>query len=160
MINEIIFQKRFHKLCTYTIGLELNDLAITIKDIALESGYAVSTVSRVINNHPEVSEKARNTIMEIVSKRGFVPNAIAQQLPKRKNQLVGIVVKGTENLFFSHLVEKMEQSLFSKGYFTVVIHLSEGENEMELAHAISVLTSIRGIFSWEGQQKTLASRLT
>ena len=39
---------------------------MTIKDIAKESGYAVGTVSRVLNNHPDVSEKARKTIMAVV----------------------------------------------------------------------------------------------
>ena len=39
---------------------------MTIKDIAKESGYAVGTVSRVLNNHPDVSEKARETILAVV----------------------------------------------------------------------------------------------
>ena len=42
---------------------------MTIKDIAKESGYAVGTVSRVLNNHPDVSEKARETILAVVEKR-------------------------------------------------------------------------------------------
>ena len=44
---------------------------MTIKDIARESGYAVGTVSRVLNNHPDVSEKARKKIMEVVEKYHF-----------------------------------------------------------------------------------------
>ena len=44
---------------------------MTIKDIAKESGYAVGTVSRVLNNHPDVSEKARRRIMEVVERNGY-----------------------------------------------------------------------------------------
>ena len=53
---------------------------MTIKDIAKESGYAVSTVSRVLNNHPDVSSEAKERIKEIVEKHGFVPNNNARQL--------------------------------------------------------------------------------
>ena len=44
---------------------------MTIKDIARESGYAIGTVSRVLNNHPDVSDKARETIMAVVEKYNF-----------------------------------------------------------------------------------------
>lgn len=121
-------------------------VAITIKDVAMESGYAVSTVSRVLNNHPEVSEKARSRIMQVVNKRGFVPNPIARQLPKRKNQLVSMVVKGHGNLLFLDLVEKMESALFLKGYSMVVKYVSEEENEVESAKELSSATSSSGIF--------------
>ena len=53
---------------------------MTIKDIAKESGYAVGTVSRVLNNHPDVSEKARKTIMEVVERHHFKLNNNAKHL--------------------------------------------------------------------------------
>ena len=55
-------------------------MKITIKDIARESGYAVGTVSRVLNNRPDVSEKARRQIMEVVEKYHFKLNNNAKHL--------------------------------------------------------------------------------
>lgn len=45
---------------------------MTIKDLARGTGYSVGTVSRVLNNHPNVSEKARETILEAVERNGFI----------------------------------------------------------------------------------------
>ena len=44
---------------------------MTIKDIAQEAGYSVGTVSRVLNNHPDVSDKARKKVMAVVKKNHF-----------------------------------------------------------------------------------------
>ena len=51
---------------------------MTIKDIARESGYAVGTVSRVLNNNPRVSEDARRKILAVVAQHGYQPNANAK----------------------------------------------------------------------------------
>ena len=47
---------------------------MTIKDIARLSGYGVSTVSRVLNGHPDVSETARKRVMAVVEEYHFQPN--------------------------------------------------------------------------------------
>ena len=53
---------------------------MTIVDIAKESGYSVTTVSRVLNDRKDVSPEARKKIMEIVEAHGFVPNNNAKRL--------------------------------------------------------------------------------
>ena len=53
---------------------------MTIVDIAKESGYSVSTVSRVLNGRRDVSPTARKKIMEIVDAHQFVPNNNAKHL--------------------------------------------------------------------------------
>ena len=57
---------------------------LTIKDIAKESGYSVSTVSRVLNNRRDVSPEAKKRITEIVAARHFVPNNNAKHLNGEK----------------------------------------------------------------------------
>lgn len=64
-----------------TTELELEPL--TIKDIAREAGYAVGTVSRALNDHPNVSPAAREKILEIVRRHGFQPNAHARRLKQQ-----------------------------------------------------------------------------
>ena len=59
---------------------------MTIKDIARESGYAVGTVSRVLNNHPEVSDTARKKIMEVVDKYHFRLNSNAKHLKQQASK--------------------------------------------------------------------------
>lgn len=56
---------------------------MTIKDIAREAGYAVGTVSRALNDHPNVSPAAREKILEIVRRHGFQPNTHARRLKQQ-----------------------------------------------------------------------------
>ncbi|MBQ5357725.1 MAG: LacI family DNA-binding transcriptional regulator, partial [Oscillospiraceae bacterium] len=78
---------------------------MTIKDLAKKTGYGVATVSRVLNNHPNVSEKARRIIMKAVEESGFELNDNAKQLKQQHATSVLVVVKGTSNEMFGSLVE-------------------------------------------------------
>ena len=53
---------------------------MTIKDIAKESGYAIGTVSRVLNNNPSVSPAARAKILEVIKRYNYQPNSNAKHL--------------------------------------------------------------------------------
>lgn len=81
---------------------------MTIKDIAKESGYAVGTVSRVLNNHPDVSEKARETILAVVEKYHFRLNNNAKHLKQQASKGIAIIVKGSQNMLFASIVERLQ----------------------------------------------------
>lgn len=53
---------------------------ITIKDIAKKCGVGVSTVSRAINNHPDISDETREKILQVIKENNFVPNSTARSL--------------------------------------------------------------------------------
>ena len=53
---------------------------MTIKDIARLSGVGVTTVSRVLNQHPDVSEETRRRVLAVVEEQGFQPNTTARHL--------------------------------------------------------------------------------
>ena len=89
---------------------------VTIKDIAKESGYAISTVSRALNNHPDVSEEAKRRISEIVAERGFVPNSNARQLKRQQAKCIAFIVKGTTNMFFSDMLVELQRRVSESGY--------------------------------------------
>lgn len=84
---------------------------MTIKDLARLSGYSLGTVSRVLNNQPNVSDKARTAILAIAEENGFVLNESAQLLKQQRSNAVLIIVKGTANEMFASMVEQL-QSLF------------------------------------------------
>ena len=58
---------------------------MTIKDLVRLSGYSLGTVSRVLNNQPNVSERARSTILAIAAEHGFELNTSAQSLKQQKS---------------------------------------------------------------------------
>ena len=108
-------------------------MAITIKDIARESGYAVGTVSRVLNNSPDVSDVARAKIMKVVEKHHFELNSNAKHLKQQASNGVAIIVKGSQNMLFASIVEQMQGMLTEKGFACIIYYINETENEVETA---------------------------
>jgi len=106
---------------------------VTIKDLAAKTGYAVATVSRVLNNHPNVSDKARKVIMEAVEESGFQLNANAKQLKQQHATSILVVVKGTSNELFSELVESIQSQIAQTQYPLYVDYLDEDSNEVRRA---------------------------
>ena len=103
---------------------------MTIKDLARLSGYSLGTVSRVLNNQPNVSDKARTAILAIAEENGFVLNESAQLLKQQRSNAVLIIVKGTANEMFASMVEQL-QSLFSRTTHPLIVDfIDEDENEV------------------------------
>ena len=98
-------------------------MAVTIRDIARESGYAVGTVSRVLNHHPDVSETARERVMAVVEAHGFTPNSNARHLKQSVSRSIAIIVKGSSNLLFADMVERAQNRMQSRGFDTAVHYL-------------------------------------
>ncbi len=65
---------------------------VTIHDVAQHAGVSVATVSRVLNNHPSASEKARIAVQAAIEKLGYQPNANAQALAMKNTDTIGVVV--------------------------------------------------------------------
>lgn len=103
---------------------------MTIKDIAKESGYGVGTVSRVLNNNPNVSKKARDRIMEVVNAHNYQPNANARHLKMQAQQGIAIIVKGAQNLLFSSILEKMNPVIEERGYISYVTYIDQDASEI------------------------------
>ena len=71
-----------------------------IKDIAKIAGVGVGTVSRVINNCPDVSEKTRRKVSKIIEKYNYVPNNNARLLKMNDTKNICVFVRGVYNPFF------------------------------------------------------------
>ena len=118
---------------------------MTIKDIAKESGYAVGTVSRVLNNHPDVSEKARKTIMEVVERHHFKLNNNAKHLKQQASSGIAIIVKGSQNMLFASIVEQLQGLIEEKDFACFIYYIGEEENEVEQAESVCLERHPKGI---------------
>ncbi len=103
---------------------------MTIKDLAAKTGYAVGTVSRALNNHPNVSAKAREAILEAARESGFQFNINAKQLKQQHSTAILVVVKGTQNELFGELVEFIQTLIARTPYQLVVDYMDEDLNEV------------------------------
>ena len=110
---------------------------MTIKDIARLSGYSLGTVSRVLNNHPDVSETARRRVLEVVKEQGFEPNSNARHLKMRNPSSVAVLVKGSQNLLFLDILERIQARFELSGEEVYVAYLDEDEDEVKYAISLS-----------------------
>ena len=106
---------------------------MTIKDLAERTGYAVGTVSRALNNHPNVSEKARTAILQAAQEVGFEINMNAKQLKQTHSNTVLVVVKGIGNELFGEMVESIQHLISLTSYQLVVDYMDEDANEVARA---------------------------
>lgn len=126
---------------------------MTIKDLAAQTGYSVGTISRVLNNQPNVSRKAREVILQAVSDSGFQLNANAKQLKQQHGTCVLVVVKGTHNELFSELVEALQSHFSGLKYPLIVDYLDEDLNEVARGAHLCAEKKPLGIFFLGGNQQ-------
>ncbi len=108
-------------------------MPMTIKDISRLSGYAVGTVSRVLNGHPSVSEEARRKVMAVVEEHNFKLNNNAKHLKQQSRSGISIIVKGTQNMLFAGIMERLQRLIKEKGFASLIYYIDEDDNEVEQA---------------------------
>lgn len=109
---------------------------MTIKDLAAKTGYAVGTVSRVLNNHPNVSEKARSAILAAVEESGFQLNVNAKQLKQSHATSILVILKGSGNILFAEMLEVIQTALHGTRYPLHVEYLHSADNEIRRAKVL------------------------
>ncbi|KAB3531092.1 LacI family DNA-binding transcriptional regulator [Alkaliphilus serpentinus] len=102
---------------------------MNIKDIAAAAGVAVSTVSRVINNHPDVNEATRKKVLEIIEDLNYVPNNSARNLKRIVSNNIGIFVKGIYNPYFAKMIQEIGQGINSIGYSIITHYNPDDAND-------------------------------
>ncbi len=97
-------------------------MGMTIVDIAKIAGVGVSTVSRVINNHPDVKYETRERILEIIRENNYIPNNSARVLKQVTTNNIGILIRGVFNPFFAALLKNISMSIEKAGYSIIVYY--------------------------------------
>lgn len=91
-------------------------MGVTIYDIAKEASVGVGTVSRVLNNHPSVSQETRDHVLAVAQRMDYRPNASAQRLARRKSRTITAIMPYITNYFFVELLGGIQDYLFERDY--------------------------------------------
>lgn len=78
-------------------------MRVTVIDIAKKAGVSQSTVSKVLNNYPAISEKTRDKVLKAIKELEFYPDLIARSLVSKKSKTIGLIVGDISNPFFSEV---------------------------------------------------------
>lgn len=119
--------------------------AMTIKEVARLAGVSVSTISRVINNRPDVRVSTRERVRQIIDKHGFVPSVTAKTLKQSRTNIIGLVVKGISNPFFPPIVERIQQEISKTNYIPLVHYIDEDDDEVRAAYTLTTERKALGI---------------
>ena len=118
---------------------------ITIKDVARICKVGVSTVSRAINNHPDINPETKKMIMDTITQYGYIPNNSARNLKRTDAKCIAILVKGISNPFFSDMIKVIEEEIEKKRYSLVLRHVEYAEDEVDVALQLIKEKRLRGI---------------
>ncbi|MCD6385134.1 LacI family DNA-binding transcriptional regulator [Candidatus Sumerlaeota bacterium] len=105
----------------------------TIRDIARLAGVSATTVSRVLNGDPRISESTAATVIKIAKQIHYRPNIMARALVKSGNRLVGLILRHIQGSFFSDIIAGVEEELEKRGY-SVILRNSEMKPHTEKFH--------------------------
>lgn len=119
--------------------------SITIKDVAHLCGVGVSTVSRAINNHPDINPETKDMIMQVIKDHNYVPNNSARNLKRSEARAIAVLIKGISNPFFNKMIKIFEEEIQKKKYSFVLQHVDERQDEVDVAIQLEKEKRLNGI---------------
>lgn len=109
----------------------------SIKDVAKAAGVSVSTVSRIINNNPLISDETRERVLKIMKEFNYVPNSMARGLSNQQAFTVALLVniedtKSFSNPFFYEVMHGIETVVYSRGLCLIIANLQTSLNKDDM----------------------------
>jgi len=111
----------------------------TLKQIAKELNVSVSTVSKALNDSPEISDLTKAKIKEYAKLKNYKPNVIGLNLKNRKTKTIGVIIPNILNSFFAKVFSGIEKVADEQGY-NVIMCISNESSEKE-AHTLEMLSN-------------------
>jgi LacI family transcriptional regulator len=104
---------------------------ITIYDVAREANVSMATVSRVVNGNPNVKPATRKKVLEVISRLGYRPNAVARGLASKKTTTVGVIIPDISSTFFAELARGIED-IATMYKYNIILSNSDQNKDKEL----------------------------
>ncbi|MBI4671174.1 MAG: LacI family DNA-binding transcriptional regulator [Chloroflexi bacterium] len=100
-------------------------MAPTNKDVARRAGVSIATVSRVVNQLPNVRPALRRRVLRAVKELNYEPSRTAQRLRVKRSHVLGVIVSDIQNPFFTSVVRGIEDTAYQHGYSLVLCNSDE-----------------------------------
>lgn len=88
----------------------------TIKDVAALAGVSFATVSRALDDHPDISQETKEKVRAACAQLGYVPNGAARGLTGQSTHTIGVIVPDVSNPYFSDMATAIEEAAAERGY--------------------------------------------
>lgn len=98
---------------------------VSLKDLALELGVSISTVSRALNDHPDISPEITQKVKKLAAELNYTPNPLAMGLLKQATRMIGVIVPDLVTHFYSSIISGIEAVAEEKGYYVLIASSNE-----------------------------------
>ncbi|WP_299553487.1 LacI family DNA-binding transcriptional regulator [Seonamhaeicola sp.] len=98
----------------------------SLKKLAQELNLSVSTISRALNDHPDISEATKEKVQKLAAKLNYVPNIFAKGFRQQKTNIIGVLVPNITHYFTSTILKGILEEASLKGYRVII---SESNND-------------------------------
>lgn len=111
-------------------------MTVTIKDIAKRAGVSVNTVSRALNNKPDVSKGTRHRVLKIAKELNYAPHSLAKSLVTKKTNTIGIIIPNMDQ-FYAEVVDGITNEFRERGYSAILCNSHDNaDKELELVRVL------------------------
>lgn len=99
---------------------------ITLKALAKTLDLSISTVSRALNNHPDISQPTKEKVQKLAEKHNYVPNLFASGFRSHRTHILGVIVPNISHYFTSTVLKGILEKAENSGYRVII---SESKND-------------------------------
>ncbi|MEP5935675.1 MAG: LacI family DNA-binding transcriptional regulator, partial [Winogradskyella arenosi] len=92
----------------------------TLKEIATKLGLSISTVSRALNDHPDISAPTRKRVKDLAAELNYIPNIFAKGFRTHKTNIIGVIVPSITYYFTTTLMRGILEEASLQGYRVIV----------------------------------------
>jgi LacI family transcriptional regulator len=111
--------------------MERSDVTVTIYDVAREASVSMATVSRVVNNNPNVKPATRKKVFEAIERLGYRPNAVARGLASKKTTTVGVVIPDISNANYAEVARGIED-IANMYHYNIILCNADKKKDKEI----------------------------
>lgn len=118
---------------------------VSLKDLAQKLGVSISTVSRALNNHPDISPEITQKVKKLAAEMNYTPNPLAMGLLKQATRMIGVIVPDLVTHFYSSIISGIEAVAEEKGYYILIASSNESYQKEIKAVENLLKTRVEGL---------------
>ncbi len=125
--------------------MNVHIMKVTIKEIAKQTGYSINTVSRALQDKPDVKPSTKDLIRAAARELGYIPNTLAGSLRSRKTNTIGVVSADSSNPYFAEVIMGIEDGARRHGFHILLINTEEEVKQQREALEVLLSRQVDGL---------------
>lgn len=127
---------------------------VTIRDVAKAAGVSINTVSRALNNKPDINKETKEKVLKVARELGYIKDATATSLRYGLTKVIGVILEDSSNPFYSEVLKSIEMAARKRGFNVIFMNTEKDYNLEEDAVKTMLSWRVDGIIISPTQEKS------